>query len=271
MKKLFVGMVLLTAVLFSKAQQNDTLYVYGPGGPQAAMADCAAVFSKKMSMPVKVIAGPEAKWIDQAKQNADVVYGGAEYMLTQFKLQHPGLMDSTTRTELYKRAAGILVRPGNPKQIKALKDLIRPGINILEITAAGQLGMWEDLAGKQNLIGGIQNNIKGPFANTALAIEAWKSDNKYDAIIIFSSWYLRLKEVSQLVTIPPSQTVYRGTPIAITTITNKKNEGQKFIQFLLSNDGHAIFKNGDGNKSKVHRIKEKLSCLNFLLMYTKAC
>jgi len=206
------------------------------------MADCAAVFSKKMSIPVKVIAGPEAKWIEQAKQNADVVFGGAEYMLTQFKMQHPGLMDSTTRTELYKRAAGILVRPRNPKKIKTLKDLTKPGINILEITGAGQLGMWEDLAGRQNLIRGIQKNIKGAFANTALAIDAWKSDNKYDAVIIFASWYLRLKDVSQLIKIPVDQTVYRGTPIAITAITNKKDKAQQFIQFLLSNEGHAIFK-----------------------------
>ncbi len=242
MKKLFISMVLLTAGLFSTAQQNDTLYVYGPGGPQAAMAACATVFSKKTSIPVKVIAGPEAKWIEQAKQNADMVFGGAEYMLTQFKMQHPGLMDSTTRTELYKRAAGILVRPGNPKQINTLKDLTNPGINILEITGAGQLGMWEDLAGKQNLIGGIQKNIKGAFANTALAIDAWKSDTKYDAVIIFASWHLRLKDVSQLIKIPVAQTVYRGTPIAITAITNKKDKAQQFIKFLKSNEGHIIFK-----------------------------
>ena len=242
MKKLLAIICLSTGALISRAQQNDTMYVYGPGGPQAAMAECATVFSKKMSVPVKVISGPEAKWIEQAKQNADLVFGGAEYMLTQFKMQHPGLMDSTTRTELYKRSAGILVRPGNPKKIMALKDLTKPGINILEITGAGQLGMWEDLAGKQNLIGGIQKNIKGAFANTALAIDAWKSDNKYDAVIIFASWYLRLKDVSQLIKIPVAQTVYRGTPIAITAITNKKDKAQQFIQFLKSNDGHAIFK-----------------------------
>ena len=46
--------------------------------------------------------------------------------------------------------------------------------------------MWEDLAGKQNLIEGIQKNIKGAFANTALAIDAWKLDDKFDAMIIFS-------------------------------------------------------------------------------------
>lgn len=242
MKKILSACMAILIVPTITHAQTDTLYVYGPGGPFAPINECAQLFGNKNNVVVKVTAGPEANWIAQAKQNADLVFGGAEYMLTQFKMQHPGLMDSTTRTELYKRAAGILVRPGNPKQIKTLKDLTKPGINILEITGAGQLGMWEDLAGKQNLIGGIQKNIKGAFANTALAIDAWKSDTKYDAVIIFASWYLRLKDVSQLIKIPVPQTVYRGTPIAITAITNKKDKAQQFIQFLQSNEGHVIFK-----------------------------
>lgn len=209
-------LVIAPAIIF--AQAKDTLYIYGPGGPAAAMEECAKIFSAKNSILVKVIAAPEAKWIDEAEKNADIVFGGAEYMLTQFKLQHAGLMDSATRKELYKRGAGILVRPGNPKKINSLKDLTKPGVKLLEITGAGQLGMWEDLAGKQNLIEGIQKNIKGAFANTALAIDAWKLDDKFDAMIIFSSWYNRLKDVSQLIKIPVSQMVYRGTPIAITSI-----------------------------------------------------
>lgn len=240
--KIVVLAILIIAPAIIFAQAKDTLYVYGPGGPAAAMEECAKIFSANNSIPVKVTAGPEAKWIDNAKRNADIVFGGAEYMLTQFKIQHPGLMDSATRKELYKRAAGILVRPGNPKKILSLKDLTKPRINILEITGAGQLGMWEDVAGKQNLIGGIQKNIKGAFGNTALAIDAWKKDDKYDAIIIFASWYYRLKDVAQLITIPAAQTVYRGTPIAITAITNQKQDAEKFIHFLLTNEGHAVFK-----------------------------
>ncbi|WP_411274731.1 substrate-binding domain-containing protein [Daejeonella sp.] len=242
MKKLIIIMICILPGFVQAQSKQDTLYVYGPGGPGAAMEESATVFSKKHSIPVKVIAGPEPKWIEKAKQNADLVFGGAEYMLTQFKMQHPGLIDSTTRTELYKRRAGILVRPGNPKNITSLKDLAKPGVNVLEITGAGQLGMWEDLAGRQNLIAGIQKNIKGAFGNTALAIDAWKADTNYDAVIIFASWYNRLKDVSELVEIPKKQTVYRGTPIAITTISNQKPEARQFIQFLLSAEGHAIFK-----------------------------
>jgi len=238
--------ILILALLISipgiTKAQTDTIFVYGPGGPQAALEDCATRFSEKTSIPVKVVAGPEAKWVEQAKLNADMVFGGSEYMLTQFCMQHPGLIDSSTRTELYKRAAGILVRKGNPKQITSLKDLTKKGIKILDVNGAGQLGMWEDLAGKQNLIGGIQKNIFKSFPNTALAIDAWKTDDSYDAIISYTSWYLRLKDVSQLVKIPIRETVYRGTPIAITNITNQKREAEQFIQFLLSTEGHLIFK-----------------------------
>ena len=220
MKNIILLLVLLIPALLKA--QNDTLYVYGPGGPMGGMEECAKAFSKRMFLPVNVVAGPEAKWIDQAKQNADLIIGGAEYLHTQFAMQLPGLVDSSTKTELYKRAAGILVRKGNSKKITSLKDLTKLGIKILDVNGAGQIGMWEDLAGKQNLIGGIQKNIAKSFLNTALAIEAWKSDNTYDAIITNTSWYLGLKDVSQLVKISVGQTLYRGTPIAITTITNKK-------------------------------------------------
>ena len=33
---------------------------------------------------VEVTAGPEKQWWPDAQGNADIIYGGAEYMLTQF-------------------------------------------------------------------------------------------------------------------------------------------------------------------------------------------
>ncbi|RTL49312.1 MAG: hypothetical protein EKK39_11265 [Sphingobacteriales bacterium] len=241
-KFIIISVYCLFAPMLIWAQTNDTLMIYGPGGPAAAMKECAGLYTQKYSTPIKIIAGPEGKWINDAYKNADIIFGGAEYMLTQFDKNHPGLINNATRTELYKRAAGILVRPGNPQKIHSLKDLTLPGVKILEVIGAGQLGMWEDLAGKQNIIGDIQKNIKGAAANTALAIDMWKKDDRFDAIIIFSSWYYRLKDVASLVTIPPSQTVYRGTPIAITSITKQKQNAAHFIQFLLSEEGHNVFK-----------------------------
>ena len=234
---------LITSMLNLPAfAQQDTLYVYGPGGPLAPMKEAAELFSRQTGTPVKVTAGPEGKWLAQARQNADLIFGGAEYMLTSFMQNNPGLVDPATRVALYRRAAAILVRPGNPKKIRSLKDLTRPGIRLLDVNGAGQLGMWEDLMGRQNLIGPYQQNIKASFANTALGIEAWKSDPGFDAWITYASWHERLKDVTGLVRIPARQTVYRGTPIAITTRTRQRAEAEKFIQFLQTKQAAALFR-----------------------------
>jgi len=242
MKKLLVAFAIMFTTPFISHAQTDTLYVYGPGGPFAPINECAQVFGKQNNIVIKVTAGPEVNWINNATQNADIIFGGAEYMLTQFKMKHPGLSDSTTRTELCKRGAAILVRPGNPKHIASMKDLTKPGIRILDVNGAGQFGLWEDIAGKENLIAGIQQNIKRSFENTALGIAGWKTDTTFDAWISYSSWHYRLKDITQLVKIPAAINVYRGTPIALTTITKHKKLSNKFITFMQSKEEHEIFR-----------------------------
>ncbi|TLV01379.1 substrate-binding domain-containing protein [Dyadobacter luticola] len=221
--------------------QTDTLFVYGPGGPSAAIKECADIFSKETRIPVVVNSGPETKWIEKAKKDADVVFGGSEYMLTQFAADHRGLLDETTRIELYKRSAAILVRPGNPKKIKMFVDLAKPGVRLLDVNGAGQLGMWEDIAGKFDVIAGIQHNIKSSFSNTALGIEAWKSDTTYDAWITYKTWHFPLKEITQLIEIPNQSTVFRGTPIALTLKGKDGPDGKRFLDFLRSSAGHRVF------------------------------
>ena len=241
MRKYILMLIIATSGLSAFAQ-TDTLHVYGPGGPLSAMLDCAKVFTAKTGIPVIVTGGPEPKWLTQAQQNADVIYGGAEYMLTQFIQAHPGMVDAGTRVELYKRRSAILVRPGNPKHIATLKDLTRPGVHILDVNGAGQFGLWEDIAGKEDLIDGIQRNIAGSFANTALGIDAWKSDNSYDAWITYASWHENLKAITQIVELPVSLRLYRGTPVALTTNSKHTEQAKQFVQFLQSSAGHSIFK-----------------------------
>jgi accessory colonization factor AcfC len=237
-------LVLAFFILANKAgfAQVDTLHVYGPGGPYSAMNECAKEFTFQTGIPVKVIAGPEPKWFGLATQNADLIYEGAEYMFTQFVQNHPGVIDETSTTELYKRAAAILVRPGNPKHIRTLKDLTKPGVHILDVNGAGQLGLWEDIAGKQDLIAGIRSNIKDSFTNTALGIDAWKKDSQYDAWITYASWHQSLSDLTEIVELPKGLRLYRGTPIGLLQTSQHKQKGNQFISFLKSAQGYAIFK-----------------------------
>lgn len=222
-------------------EPRRVLHVYGPGGPLAPMKEAAEQFGRERGVRVEVTGGPESEWIERAKQDADLIYGGAEYMLSQFASKHAGLIDASTREELYVRASGVIVRKGNPKKIRTLDDLARPGIRLLDVAGAGQLGMWEDMAGNAALIDGIQKNIAVVTGNTAEGIEKWRSMPELDAWITFESWHHRLPKETDLVRLPESQRVYRGTPVAITTISRDRTLAREFIRWLQSPAGKAIF------------------------------
>jgi accessory colonization factor AcfC len=68
--------------------QDKGLRIYGPEGLSAPMKECAEMFSKKYGIQAEVLAEPEATWIARARQDADVIYEGSEYMLTQFIANH---------------------------------------------------------------------------------------------------------------------------------------------------------------------------------------
>ena len=225
----------------NSSQSDYVIRVYGPGGPLGPIKEAAEHFSAGTGIKVEVTAGPEANWISQAKQDADIIFGGSEYMLQDFIFNYPEMIDTKSRTELYPRAAGILVRKGNPKKIESLEDLTKNGVKILDVNGAGQLGLWEDLAGRKGLIEGISQNINLSVKSSAEAIERWKSNSSLDAWITYESWHYRLKDVTDLVELPEEDKLYRGTPIALTKITDQKKEAQQFIDYLRTEESHQIF------------------------------
>ena len=230
------------ALLAAAPAAAQTLHVYGPGGPATAMKECAAAFTKQTGTPVDVTAGPEPQWLPQAQQDADLVYGGAEYMLTQTALAHPGLVDEASRTSLYARESAVLVRPGNPLHIKRLEDLTRPGVRLLDVNGAGQMGMTEDMARSSALISNLQHNTKTSVKTSAEAVDLWQQKPQdYDAWITYASWQPRLPG-SALVRLPRAQRVHRGTPIALTQRTTQAATARQFVAFLKSAEGHAIFR-----------------------------
>ncbi|MGG1660061.1 extracellular solute-binding protein [Brevibacillus sp. NRS-1366] len=260
MKKTFIGVTALSIMLFTAAlgsahtaqpstgatstsvvQKEEIMHVYGPGGPLGPMKELAERFSKETKLKVEVTAGPEANWINQAQMDADVVFGGSEYMLQEMVSKYPELIDEKTRTTLYPRAAGILVRKGNPKKIEGIKDLTKPGMKIIDVNGAGQLGLWEDLAGRQGLIPGIQSNIAISVKSSAEAVALWKNSNQLDAWITYESWHYRLVEETDLVQLPEAEKLYRGTPIAIAKTTDNKKTAQQFVEYLKTEEAHQVF------------------------------
>lgn len=225
--------------------QGVTLKAYGPGGPAPAMREAAKVFGSKKGITIEITAGPTPTWKDRAMKDADLIFSGSEYMMTDFvRRDLPGLIDAATIRTLYLRPSAILVRPGNPKQLGGVKDLTRPGIKILVVEGAGQVGMWEDVAGRTGdvrLVEGIRRNIAFFAANSGEAKKLWNSDLSYDVWLIWSIWQKEDPAAADLIHTEKENTVYRSCGIATTNRSENKVIAKEFSDFLQSAEGQKIF------------------------------
>jgi accessory colonization factor AcfC len=223
-----------------------TLRVYGPGGPAPAMREAASVFGARRHVTVEVSAGPTPAWRERAMQDADLIFSGAEYMMTDF-VRHdlPGLIDTRTIRTLYLRPSAVLVRPENPKGIRGIRDLAAPGLKLLVVEGAGQVGMWEDVAGRTgdvDLVRGVRRNIGTFAANSAEAKRLWNTDPSFDAWLIWTTWQRESPVTADLVAIEPANTIHRSAGIALSTRTEQAALATEFADFLQSTEGGAIFR-----------------------------
>lgn len=245
----FVAILLQTPASAQETAPTDktgiVLRAYGPGGPAPAMREAAKVFGEKKGIRIEINAGPTSTWKDQSTKDADLIFSGSEYMMTDFvQKELPGLIDAATIRTLYLRSSAILVRPGNPKGIKGVKDLAKPGLRILVVQGAGQLGMWEDVAGRTGsvkLVDAVRRNI-GFFApNSGEAKKLWSSDLTYDVWLIWTIWQKESPASADLINTEPENAIYRSCGIAITNRSERKASAKEFSDFLQSAEGQDIF------------------------------
>ncbi|HUO54664.1 MAG TPA: substrate-binding domain-containing protein [Rhodoblastus sp.] len=244
--KIFMS-VLLALLLASAARAGDLplLYVYGPGGPAPAMKEAAEAFGPTHGVSVVATAGPTTKWVDKARNDADVIYSGAEDMMSAFAHSLPGAFDLRDAEPLYLRPAAILVRPGNRKAIHGFRDLLKPGVRVLSVAGAGQIGLWEDVAGRAGdieIVRAFRRNMVFPeAANSAAAREQWTQQKDIDAWLIWNVWQVASPSLADLIPIEEPFRIFRDTAIVMTHKGEAAPQARAFVDFLKSDQGRAIF------------------------------
>lgn len=137
-----------------------------------------------------------------------------------------------------------LVRPGNPRRIRSFEDLLRPGMSVLVVNVAGQNGAWEDAAGRKGdirTVSRLRSNIAAHARNSAEAKATWVADQSIDVWLIWNIWQVASPDLADVIPIAPEYAVYRDAGIAVTTRGKEKPQAQKFVNFLQSPAGGAIF------------------------------
>ena len=196
--------------------------------------------------------------------SVDVVFGGSGFVLSQMKLTRKGDLyfpGSSDFMEMARKEGFVLpesekilvylvpainVQKGNPKRIYSLKDLTKDSIRVAianpEMVCVGTYAVEiveknftpvEKEKFKKNLVNYTESCEKTANVISLKAVDAvlgWRVFQHWDPDRI-ETIYLRPEEIPRIGYIP----------IAISKFTQDKTMAQKFINFILSPHGKAIF------------------------------
>jgi accessory colonization factor AcfC len=227
------------------ASESAPLALFGPGGPAPAMEEAARAFEKAEGVRVTVTAGPPAAWRAAALREADLLYSGSESMMSGFIETFGGEIDPADVVPLYLRPLAILVRPGNPRHIRGLADLLRPGVKVMVVEGAGQSGAWEDAAARRGDIAtlrALRRNIVAAPPTAAAALSLWAARPEIDAWITWTIWHAAQPASSEVVPLEPAYRIYRDTAIVPTRRGKARPETARFIAFLQTPAAAVIFR-----------------------------
>lgn len=247
------GILLFVAALFPAiissctiAHAGESLLVFAGAASKPPTEEAARAFQKKTGVKVDLVFGGSGFILSQMilARKGDIYFPGSSDFMEIAK-QKGAVLAETERKVVYLVQA-INVQKGNPKRIRTLRDLARPGLRIAIANPEGVcVGLYavetiekefsaaEKAAFKKNLV-----NYTESCEKTATAV----SLKTVDAVIgwsVFQHW-----DPARIETVPLKKSEISRIgyiPVAVASFSSNKKRARQFIDFLLSGEGKAIY------------------------------
>jgi molybdate transport system substrate-binding protein len=245
-KKLLFYLFLIT-FMFSGVSGLDAaekrIFAFCGAASKPAMEEAAETFKKMTGIHVDLNFGGSGTMLSQMKMSrrGDLyIPGSPDYMI---KAEREGMVDPKTVRIIAYLVPAIGVQPGNPKNIKTLSDLAKPGVRVgignPEAVCVGLYAM--EILEKGRLLEEVQKNIV-THASSCSETASLVVMKKVDAVLgwdVFSRWnpgkietvFLNPHEIPRIAYIPA----------AVSTYAKDKDSAKRFIDFLISSEGQKIF------------------------------
>jgi molybdate transport system substrate-binding protein len=244
---LLSGLVSVASFVVVPPSLGEELLVFAGAASKPPTEEAAKAFEKKTGVRVGVTFGGSGFVLSQmalAKRGDIYFPGSSDYMETA---RRKGLVFPETERNVVYLVPAINVQKGNPKGVASLRDLARNRLRVAIANPEGVcVGLYaveiieknftpkEKAAFRKNLVNYTESCEK---TATAISLKA------VDAVIgwaVFQHW-----DPERIETIPLKKeeiTRIGYIPIAISKFTANRPLAQKFIDFILSDEGKALFK-----------------------------
>jgi molybdate transport system substrate-binding protein len=218
---------------------QSSLLVYCGAGMREPMEEIAAIFEEREGIKIDYTYGGSAQLLSQIElyQTGDLYMPGATSYIDSAIAK--GYVDKTEKVVYH--ILGIAVPTGNPAGIETLEDLAKPGVRVAIGEPSGPAvgeaakkmlekdGLWDEV--DANCV------VKSGTVNELLV---YISMNQADAAIIWED--LLNPETMEKVDIPIEQGWIKIVPIGTLTFSENKEAAEKFMNFVASDEGKAIYK-----------------------------
>ena len=249
MKKVpFLISILLAFVFIGNAQcASKRILVFAGAASKPATEEGARIFQERFGIPVNVIFGGSGFVLSQMKltKKGDLYFPGSSDFMEMAKKER--LVFPESEKILVYLIPAINVQKGNPKKISSLRDLTKDGVRVAianpEIVCVGtyaveivekNLTAVEKEKFRKNLVNYTESCEKTANVISLKAVDAvlgWRVFQYWDPGRI-ETIYLGPEEIPRIGYIP----------IAVSKFTQDKVLAQKFIDFLFSPQGKAVFR-----------------------------
>ena len=168
----------------------------------------------------------------------DLAIGGAEYLLDDGEVR--GIVQKGQRRTIAYRQSAILVPSGNPGNIRSVEDMARPGVRVAVSVLDCLKGLWEDITARLGLLEEIRRNIAF-YANGCIAIVEAVAEGKVDAAFGWTAFRHLEAERIDVVEMPASQQVLRGTGVALLSFSKQPEAARQFMDFLTTPEARSFY------------------------------
>jgi molybdate transport system substrate-binding protein len=240
---LAAGLLLIIPVIGCANEEPKSITAFVGSASKPPMDEAAQAFTAKTGIRVYLTYGGSGSILSQielSKSGDLYIPGSPDYIA---KAARKSIVDPVAVKRIAYLIPVIAVQHGNPKNIKSLSDLAKPGVTVgIGNPQAVCLGLYAvELLDYNHLLADVSKNIVTNAENcekTATLI----SLKSVDAIIgwdVFHDWD---PDNIDVVYLPPEQLPRIGyIPGVLTKFAQDRENAQKFLDFLVSPEGQQIF------------------------------